>query len=80
MLVINGKKLLAIYDEKYCDDVNPSKCIYFDLEANSKENFVLPDHRVQKGDAAFSRDGKQPFLKMMEDLFTDTTLKINPTI
>lgn len=62
MLVINGKKLLAIYDEKYCDDINPSKCIYFDIETDSKENFVLPDHRVQKGDAAFSRDGKELYM------------------
>lgn len=65
MILINDSKLLSIYDKKYNDSSTPSENLYLNLDTNIKENFTLPDYRIQKGDGAFSRDGENMYILTM---------------
>lgn len=74
MLLINGSKLLVIYDHKYNDSATPSECIYYDLEENKKLDFELPPYRIEKGNASFSADGMS--LYVLTELENDENRKL----
>ncbi len=57
MLVLNGDKLLIIYDHEYTNPIVPSNAIYYDLLHNSENSFSLPPYRMQQGGAAFAKNG-----------------------
>lgn len=74
MLLIHDSKLLAVYDDKYNHSATPSQCVYFDVKEHKREAFTLPDHRMERGDAAFSKDGKSIYLLTSLDANQDRAL------